>query len=339
MRYTIHPQLEINILPTQRRYRKYFENEYLRVSRFKPSEDRTVINVHIVKQLPKHQKGDRRRSLSFKKIFKYEYTVRNLETSTVDIFFQDSAAGKLYAKNITLFLQAQVLEPVVYYKLLQKNVLFMHAAGVSDGKHGYLFPAYGGTGKTTLTLGLMGEGMEVLGDDLLLVEPSTSKVYPYLRPLHIFTYNVKTLRDATIPLLIRAKVKTKDILRIILENLTKQEFLISTRVHADTLYATFRAGKVVSYRKVLFLKKTGEDEKIKITKKNIKELARKILKSEDLNESLYKNILDASEKTTTQELELAVIEGVLSKVEYLEFINTRLLDFRDLKSFKLRILA
>lgn len=334
MKYTIHPTLTINVTTNNRRYLAYFKNEYERVANFEPVKDQTVINVHIVKSLPAEEDGDIRKALSFKKIFKYAYVVRGLETNNIDIFFKDVAVAAVYRNIVTLFLQAQIIEPIVYYKFLERNILFMHSAGVTDGKNGYIFPAYGGTGKTTLTLGLMGEGMSVLGDDLLIVDPDKRIVHPYLRPLHIFTYNVKTLRGAAIPLRYKTIVKLKDILRLILETTTRQEFLISTRIHADTLYADFIPGKSVPYKKICFLKKTGEHEKIKITKDNIRDLARKILESEDLNDSLYDNILPKSAKEATVEKELTVIENVLRNVPVLEFINTRKLDFRNLKDFK-----
>lgn len=335
VQYTIHPSLTINISTANQRFLAYFQNEYERVSPFKPNKkDHTTINVHIVKKLPAAMEGDLNRHLVFKKLFRYEYVIRGLNTDNVDIFFRDVMAARAYSKIVTLFLQAQIIEPVVYYKFLSRNILFMHSAGVTDGKNGYIFPAYGGTGKTTLTLGLMGEGMHVLGDDLLIVEADKGIVHPYLRPLHVFTYNVKTLRGASIPPKTKAIVKFKDLLRIVLEGTTRQEFLISTRVHADTLYSDFTPGKTVPYRKIAFLKKTGDHEHIVITKKNIRELAEKILESEDLNDSLYDNILDKNDKPAVVELELKVIENVLSNVKQLEFINTRKLDFRNLKTFK-----
>src|SRR5690606_1180277 len=151
--------------------------------------------------------GDRRKSFLFKKLFNQKYIIRNLEKKTVEIFYKDSFAGKVYPKITTLFLQTNVIEPIIYLKLLEKNILFMHAAGVSDGKYGYLFPAYGGTGKTTLTLGLMAENMPVLGDDLILVDTKKGLAHPYLRPLHLFAYNIKTLRDARVPFSLKLKVK------------------------------------------------------------------------------------------------------------------------------------
>ncbi|PKQ25032.1 MAG: hypothetical protein CVT64_11860 [Actinobacteria bacterium HGW-Actinobacteria-4] len=332
--YTIHPSLTVNIHTTRRRYQQYFANEYRRVANFDPRPDATVIDVFIVKHLPEPTAGDRHTHLRFKKIFRYEYLVRGFGSPNVEIYFKDSFSGTLYAKTVTLFLQAQLVEPVMYHALLQSGILFMHAAGVSDGKYGYLFPAYGGTGKTTLTLGLMGEGMAVLGDDLLLVEPATGTVYPYLRPLHIFTYNVTTLRGAVIPWSIRAKVRIKDLVRRLLETMTRQEFLISTRVHADAVYPDFRAGTAVPYRKIVFLTKSGAHQTQRINDHSVDALARQILDSEDLNDSLYANILDETEKAAAQELELRVITALLETLDVFELANTRLLDFRDLGDFK-----
>jgi hypothetical protein len=335
MNYVIHPSLEVNIFTQKSVYHAYFENEYKRVSGYKLSKNHTKINVHIVNTLPPIEgDNDRLRLMVFKKYFKCEYLIRDLPTNNVDIYFKDSFRGRIYPKSITLILQAQILEPVIYYKFLERNILFMHAAGLSDGKSGYLFPAHGGTGKTTLTLGLMGEGMDVLGDDLLLVEPDTKTVYPYLRPLHIFTYNANTLRNADLPLGVKLKLVAKDLIRWLLGAFTRQEFLISTRVHADELYKNFQAGKKVTYRKIIFLRKTGNHERIGITRKNIETLAKEILKSADLNKSLYENILIDAEQWVVEEREVEVACNVILQADSFEYVNTRLLNFRDLSAFK-----
>lgn len=337
MQFVIHPKMVINITTRHKRYRSYFENEYARVSGYKALETAININVHIVKNIPTPAEPDRTKTIRFKKVLKYDYLVRGFETNNVDIYFKDTFAGKLYAKNVTLFLQAQLIEPIIYYKFLQQNILFMHSAGVSDGKSGYIFPAYGGTGKTTLALGLMAEGMKILGDDLLIVDPVKCEVSSYLRPLHIFAYNIKSLRDAKIPYYIQAKIYGKNVLRYMLEFTTRQKFLISTRVHADTLYENLEKSETVPYKKIVFLKKTGEDEKIKITDSSIEELATIILESEDLNDSLYENILENKEVGAVKTLELSVIKNVLKNVSHLHFTNTRLLDFRDLNDFKKKL--
>ena len=291
------------------------------------------ISAHIVRQLPTAQAGDTVRQLTFKRIFRYEYLVRGLHTDHVEIYFRDHPAARVYTNVVTLFLQAQVIEPIAYFKLLERGVLFMHAAGVTDGEAAYLFPAFGGTGKTTLTLGLLGEGMQVLGDDLLLVDTATGAVRPYLRPLHLFAYNVKTLRGARVPWAVRAQVRTKDVMRAVLERVTRQEFLISTRVHTEQLFRDFRPASQARVERLVFLIKHGDDFDLS-TERDIDRIVDQILESEDLNDSLYSNILTPEELDQCVALERDVIGRAIQVVDRVSFVNTRRLDFTDLRDFK-----
>lgn len=336
-RFAIHPQLVIQVHTDRGAYQEYFKNEYERVA-VKKKSGALKIKAKISRTLPEPKPGDIRRSLKFKKIFRYDYVIRGLYTDTVTVFFRDTVVGLLYSKAITLFLQAQIIEPIAYYKLLERDILFMHAAGVTDGESGYLLPAYGGTGKTTLTLGLMAEGMEVLGDDLLLVDANSGKVAPYLRPLHVFTYNVKTLRDAELPWTLRMTVRFKDVMRVVLESLTRQEFLISTRVHAEDVYPDFSAGSRVPYRRIAFLIREGDDKVIS-TDSDIDALVDRVLASEDLNDSLYENIIDPADKDEVVALERAVIRKVLERVPEVWLVNTRKLDLHHLSDFKKKLTA
>lgn len=338
MVYLLHRQLELVIETKNSSYRKYFDNEYLKLSSHEPSPSRIRIRVYIQKQLPTIKREDLHKSVKFKRLLRQQFLVRGLSSGNVTIFMKDSLAGRLYAKNLTLFLQTHLIEPIMYLKLLDKDILFMHAAGVSDGKFGYLFPAFGGTGKTTLTLGLMAEDMQVLGDDLLLVDAKSGIVHPYLRPLHLFAYNLHTLKNARIPFVLKVKIKIKDLLRFVLENITKQEFLIATRVHPESLYPEFKPAKSVPIRKLVFLTKEGRDEKTVITDKSLVRLAEKIVNSEDLNKSLYANLLDEDEVKTVRQREIKVIKKIITKVGHFEIVNTRLLDFNDLSDFKKRLI-
>lgn len=331
--YGLHPKLALSLHTTRRAYHDYFHNEYLLVSRMPTDRDATKISVHVVRHLPEPNEGDRIRHITSKKLFGYRYLIRGFGTPHVEIYFKDSAWGWVYAKIVTLFLQAQIIEPVVYDALLRRGVYFIHAAGVSDGTHGYVFAAHGGTGKTTLTMGLMGEGLSVLGDDLLMVDSRNGTVGPYLRPLHIFTYNVKTLRDANIPWRYRIIVKIKDILRAILELTTRQEFLISTRIHASVLYSNFRVGSVVPIKRILFLIREGEDSTVFLSPNTIGDVAMQILASADLNKSLYTNVLQANEMEPYQERELTLIKAVLTSVPQIDFVNARKHEFTRLGEF------
>ncbi|MDN4471962.1 hypothetical protein [Demequina zhanjiangensis] len=335
--WTIHPALTIEVVASRRRYHRYFENEYARMATGE-RPDAARITAAIVQELPDEEPGDVRRSLRFKKIFTYDYVVRGLETDHVRIYFRDQPLARVYTNVVTLFLQAQVIEPVAYLKLLERNILFMHAAGVTKGRDAYLFPAFGGTGKTTLTLGLMGEGMRVLGDDLLLVDASSGEVRRYLRPLHLFAYNIRTLRGAEVPWLVRAQVRTKDLMRAVLEPLTRQEFLISTRVHAEELYEDFKKGKRSTVRRIVFLLREGEDHALSTTD-DLAVIVDRILESEDLNDSLYANVLNSDQVEDVVALERNVIGHVIGHVDHVSFVNTRKLDFDQLSGFKTWLLS
>lgn len=331
--YGLHSKLILSLRATRRVYHDYFRNEYLSVSRIPTDGDATKVSVSIVCHLPEAIEGDRIRHVTSKKIFTHHYLIRGFGTSHVEIYFKDSAWGWVYAKIVMLFLQAQIIEPVIYDALLRRGVYFIHAAGMSDGTHGYVFAAHGGTGKTSLTMALMGEGLAVLGDDLLMVDSQNGTVGPYLRPLHIFTYNVKTLRGANISWRYRIKVKVKDILRVILELITRQEFLISTRIHAAALYPDFRVGSVVPIKRILFLVREGEDSTVSLSPNTIRDVALQILDSADLNKSLYTNVLKPDEIGSYQEQELTLITTILGLVSQIHFINTRKRDLTKLGDF------
>lgn len=330
--WSIHPELTIQIHARRWRYHAYFANEYTRVDT--PAADNAIrISAHIVGRLPVSEPGDTIRQLTFKRIFRYEYLVRGLHTDHVEIYFRDHPAARLYTNVVTLFLQAQIIEPIAYFKLLQRGVLLMHAAGVEAGGAAYVFPAFGGTGKTTLTLGLLGEGMRVLGDDLLLVDTDAGTVRPYLRPLHLFAYNVATLRGARVPLSVRAQVRAKDVMRAVLEGLTRQEFLISTRVHAEELYADLAWGQAAPLERLVFLIKDGDDYDLS-TDRDLDPIVEQVLASADLNDSLYRNILESQDLDTCLALEHEVIGRAVELVDRVSFVNTRRLDFADLRNFK-----
>lgn len=330
--WSIHPELTVQIHAKRRRYHAYFANEYTRVSTA-PAKGAMRISAHVVRRLPARQPGDNVRALTFKRLFRYEYLVRGLHTDHVQIYFRDHPAARVYTNVVTLYLQAQVIEPIAYFKLLQRGVLFMHAAGVTYQDGAYLFPAFGGTGKTTLTLGLLGEGMEVLGDDLVLVDTHTGTVRPYLRPLHLFAYNIATLRGARVPWKVRAQVRIKDLMRAVLERLTRQEFLISTRVHVEQLFADFSPARQTPLERLVFLMTEGEDYDLSV-EQDLDTIVDQILASEDLNDSLYENILEPDELVRCLELEREVIGRAVRLVDRVSFVNTRQLDFLQLSDFK-----
>ncbi len=337
MSYDLHGFAEIRIESDAEAYHRYFDNEYRRINTPAPTGEapRTRITVHLVRRLPSPQAGDLRHGSRFKKLFHFEFLVRGLDCDDVHVYFRRHPLDRLYVTAVGVFLQAQVLEPVLYAKLIEQGVLLMHAAGVTDGEHAYLFPAHGGTGKTTLSLRLARLGYRLLGDDLVLVDPRSGMAYPFARPLHLFSYNLQQMRDTPLPWRLRAVIRGKDVLRAGLELLLREEFLISTRAHVDELFADIGFGNASPYSRVVFLTTSRPAGRVALTDESTRiEMARMILDSADLNASLYANVLgEGPSAESMRQRELEVVMAVLAPLAELQFLNPRVLDDADVERF------
>jgi hypothetical protein len=315
-------------------YERYFSNEYRRITRAVPAECDDEVSVFIVSAFPPGEPGDIRRAVNCKGLFTFEYLIRDVPSKNVRIYFKRHFMDRIYMNAVAVFLQAQVLEPIMYLKFLQQNMLFMHAGGVCDNQYGYVFPAHGGTGKTTFSIALLNHGYRLLGDDLLIIDVSEGVVYPYPRPLHLFTYNINHLYGASVPLKYRVTIYIKNLLRFVLERTLRTEFLISTRVHADELFSTDPFGAAVPLGRMFFLVKEGEAATTEtIDSLSIGRLAQEIMESADLNASLYELLQDANAIEAVKRSELAVIHRLLSRFDVLTKINTRNVDLSDMEQF------
>jgi hypothetical protein len=336
MKFNFFDRLNLKINTNNHKgYEKYFNNEYLRITNETAlNSESPTITVSIVNGLPEEKTGDIKRLARYKKLFSYEYLIRDIETNKVSIYFKTHFIDRIYMNAIGVFLQAQVLEPVMYLKLLENDVLFMHAGGVATEKNGFLLPAYGGTGKTTFSISLLNHGFKLLGDDLLFVDTERRIVHPYPRPLHLFTYNINNLNGAKVPSKYKVAIYAKNILRFILEKLLHTEFLISTRVHADEIFDRNPFAKTVKYKGVFFLVKKGSaTRKIAITEQNAGNIALEIMNSADLNDSLYEIIRDNNKIKSIKKLEQKLTKRLLLQFESLTYVNTRKLNLSNLKPF------
>ncbi|EIC21284.1 phosphoenolpyruvate carboxykinase [Thiorhodovibrio frisius] len=306
-------------------YEKYFNNEYQLISQsnnLNPSAP--LIKVGIVRELPPPSDHEIRTIKDRRKLFSFSYVIRGIDTDEVEIYFCQHFMDKLYINAVAVFLQAQVLEPLMYYKLLQRGVLLMHAAGVTDGKAGYLFPAHGGTGKTTLSIALLAHGFKLLGDDLLFIDTNKGVVHPYPRPLHLFTYNINSLQNASVPFHYRTAIYFKNIIRYCLKLLYRTEFLISTRVHAQEIFSDDPFGSSVPYRSIGFLVKEGPTHScVEIDSNNVEMLTSEILHSADLNESLYILLKSSPLQSRVVTRERQLVDKLLRQFPHISYINTR----------------
>lgn len=72
---------------------------------------------------------------------------------------------------------------VVQLQLLRADLVFLHAASVSNGKKAHLFTGPSGSGKSTTCWGLLHHGFRYLSDELAPVSLATTSVSPYLHAL------------------------------------------------------------------------------------------------------------------------------------------------------------
>jgi hypothetical protein len=339
--YDFYGYLTVRLDSSHRGYRKYFENEYARIARSREPADGPRIAVEIVRRLPDELPDDIVEHVTFKKLFRFHYLVRGIDTDEVTIYFRRHWVDRVYMNAIGVYLQAQVLEPIMYQKFLEHGILFLHAGGVTKDDEGILLPAYGGTGKTTLSMALLNQGYKLLGDDLLLVDVDKQIVNPYPRPLHIFTYNVRNLRGATIPLRYRIAVYLKNVLRFFLERILRNEFLISTRIHADELFEGEVFGVTCPVVAIAFLRKEGPAiEVVTVTESNVMDIAEGIAESADLNDSLWQLLSRRPDLIENlRRRERGTIATLLRKRGLIAYVNTRQLDLDDLAPFLDQILG
>jgi len=320
----------------RKKYDNYFNNEYVRVeaANEKSGDISCVVRLEIVSELPKLDSNAIVRSESFKNIFNYEFAIDGLGKEKTTIYFKNHPISNLYVTAVGVFIQAQILEPILYYSLLKKNILFMHCAGVSRDGLAFLFPAHGGTGKTTTCLALMGKGFEFMGDDLLLVDVGEETVFPYPRPLHLFSYNVKNLHGARLPKSLISVIYFKNIFRLILEKILKTDFLISTRAHAEHLFSDFNLSKSAKLHSLTFLKKEGENEEISIEDTDsLIQHARNIIESADLNESLYRFVENKEALSSLKKEEIKLAYKMLASSNSFRYLNVRSIDLDGIENY------
>lgn len=310
--FNLHGKIDIEVVGPAR-YQEYFRNEYARISTPDAASPPSRVTLKIVPSIP----TELATSVHYKDLFEFRFAVEALDTPSPTLIFEQHWLDRFYTTAVGAFVQGQLLEPIIYQKLLENDVLLMHAAGVSKDGRAFVFPAQGGTGKTTLSLALMRHGYELMGDDLLLVDSRTMTVHPYARPLHLFTYNLKTL---AVPLKIRAAIAIKDIIRTGIRLTTGKSFLISTRAHADDILPTRRSGNA-RLTKAVFLRRDGEDGQMAAgTPEQLDAVIDEIIASADLNLSLQEHI-GMSDDTIAAERR--VIGAIFRQLGSLNYVNAR----------------
>lgn len=100
--------------------------------------------------------------------------------------------GKLIAerKIAADFLKNQIIEPLMFYNLLEKGCTFIHASAVSKGNAALIFCGSQDTGKTNIALSLLFHNYSFLSNEWTLISKE-GFVYPYPTLIPVVAYNLQ----------------------------------------------------------------------------------------------------------------------------------------------------
>jgi len=108
--------------------------------------------------------------------------------------FSHRVAFKVEKNNLTLWVDRDRwpdFQFVLQLLFAQRNMLFVHSAGIVINGKGVVLPAACGVGKTSFASEAAKiEGVKILGDDFVLLD-SKGNVYPYPRPFGLRAYHKK----------------------------------------------------------------------------------------------------------------------------------------------------
>src|SRR4029453_11322582 len=119
------------------------------------------------------------------------------------------------------------------------HLLLVHAGGVERDGQAIVFPAAPAAGKSTLVAGLVERGFRALSDEVVVVEPATGDLLPFLRPIALKKGSWEVLAD------LRPQVSAE-----VEPYLTEQWFVPPSRIRADACGRRSRLISVVLPRYV-----------------------------------------------------------------------------------------
>ena len=107
--------------------------------------------------------------------------------------------------------------------LIQKKYTLVHAAATKYGEKCYLFPAFGGVGKTTAVAAMMFRGGQLYGDDMVIIKNKKILNYPMDFSIYPYHLNILKIKDKNI----KYQFKKTKILNFITKKLDKKKYRIN----------------------------------------------------------------------------------------------------------------
>ncbi|MBF0215755.1 MAG: glycosyltransferase [Candidatus Omnitrophica bacterium] len=226
----IHSRIEVNVRSRDAHYAEHFRKEFDPAMRGKGAPGSLRINVIVDAGFPEKREKDILREGVFKKIYPYKFLIRGIDCRDIDVYFNTPLCARVFFPSMSaVFLQTEIVEPLVYYAALRTGLLMIHASAVAGAGGGYIFTAVSGAGKTTLAFNLVRDGYSFLGDDLVFLGEDR-KVYSYPKRVHFFSYLKGKNPFLTVPPWMMLRAKIRHIARTALELTTGMKFYLSTRV-------------------------------------------------------------------------------------------------------------
>jgi len=113
----------------------------------------------------------------------WEFEIEDLDSADTKVRISFNSAASMIIPDY-------VINLIIFSKLNEKGYSIIHGAGISRDGSGYVFSGQGGCGKTTTALYSLENGYKFLGDNFLILHKD--RVYSYLSPLNIFSFNFLT---------------------------------------------------------------------------------------------------------------------------------------------------
>jgi|GEM_PF-2512886 len=189
MQFSIHDIVRIRFKGESEGLRSYFGREW---KLFRCSESaKADIDVEFVKHIPIKE------GVEFVSIF-------SAYTPTGDFIYFDRYGNKsllpfeTFGKKEIKIISENSIHPPSFYNyilipairsfLLRKGFTFLHASSIAIAGKGIVFPAWAGTGKSSMVIRFLKDGAEFMSDELAIIGKG-GDLYAYPNSLNLYDYN------------------------------------------------------------------------------------------------------------------------------------------------------
>lgn len=141
-----------------------------------------------------------------RKLSKWKVEIEYLEGNTTIVNISVNFWG-----NISII--SNFIDFLIHFKMTMKGYPMIHASGVLIENKGILFAARSGGGKTTIATHLMEKGFKYFGDNFVIL--NKNKIFNFLSPLNIFTYNITPLIKRQLSFNQKVSISIKNLIYIL----------------------------------------------------------------------------------------------------------------------------